>query len=52
MGDVAVSPSEALVKSQPQSSHYGSLVMNPTSIHEDAVLTPGLNQWVKDPVLP
>ena len=33
------------------SSHRGSVVMNPTSIHEDEDLIPGLAQWVKDPVL-
>ena len=34
------------------SSCRGSTVMNPTSIHEDAGLIPGLTQWVKDLALP
>ena len=33
------------------SSHCGSAVMNPASIHEDAGPVPGLTQWVKDPTL-
>ena len=34
-----------------RSSHCGSVVTNPTSIHEDAGLIPGLAQRVKDPGL-
>lgn len=33
------------------SSHCGSTVINPTSIHEVGVLIPGSVQWVKDPAL-
>ena len=31
-----------------RSSHCGSVVTNPTSIHEDSGSIPGLAQWVKD----
>ena len=34
-----------------RSSCCGSVVMNPTSIHKDVGLIPGLAQWVKDSVL-
>ena len=34
-----------------RSSHFGSVVMNPASIHEDVGLIPGLAQWVRDPAL-
>ena len=34
-----------------RSSHCGSVVTNPTSIHKDMSLIPGPAQWVKDLVL-
>ena len=33
------------------SSYCGSWVKNPTGVHEDAALIPGLTQWVKRSVI-
>ena len=38
----------AYIKEISGSSYYGSVVTNPTSIHEDTGLIPGPAQWVKD----
>ena len=38
----------AVQKSDPRSSHCGTGVMNPTSIHEDAGSSLALLQWIKD----
>ena len=42
-----------ILKNLPNSgrSHCGSVVMNPTSIHEDTGSIPGLALWVKDPAV-
>ena len=38
-------------KGEDGSSHSGSAVTKPPSIHKDMGSIPGLAQWVKDPVL-
>ena len=36
----------------PWSCRHGAVEMNPTRNHEVVGSIPGLDQWVKDPVLP
>ena len=44
--------SKSGLKNEPsRSSCRGSVVMNPTPIHEDSGLIPGLVQWLEDPTL-
>ena len=38
-------------KSRFWSSHHGSVITNPTKIHGDVGLIPGITQWIKDPAL-
>ena len=45
-------PSMFLKNALSGSSWCGSVVTNPTSIHEETGLIPGLAQWVKDLALP
>ena len=37
-----------LKNTSPWSFYRGSVVTNPTNIHEDSGLIPSLTQWVKD----
>ena len=54
LGSLASDYTTKLQLSKPngRSSHHGSVVKNPTRIHEDVGSIPGLTQWVKDLALP
>ena len=45
--DAVIFPKE-VIKSVHWSSHCSLAVTNPTKIHKDAGIIPGLSQWVKD----
>ena len=51
-GSATLCQETTVLKNDFRSSHCGSVVKNPTSIHEDGGSIPGLAQGVEDPVLP